>query len=297
MLPSTRQSKKSWPALERRAERIPSSRAWATRHRALTSGPSATSSATTHRVRCARPRSFCSSATRSRSVGGCSSSGAVPGGSPVTSDARGGDVLGIDISPSMIEYCRRRYPDLDFQVGDLADLGSLPDGSRELVIAEFNVLGVLDDLERKRVLRELHRILAADGLLLFSAHNLAFLPNVPRPAALVTRSRNPAQILWHLGRLPLRVRNHRRLGEARAPRGRLRARQRSGTRLPAPALLHRPRRAGQPARGGGLRAARVPGRRRSHVVPRRERCRVPGAALRGTCLRHALRANAVDRAL
>ena len=54
-------------------------------------------------------------------------------------------------------------------------------------------------------------MLADRGLLIFSAHNLAFLPNVPEPAALLTRSRNPARIAWNLGRLPLRLRNHRRL--------------------------------------------------------------------------------------
>jgi SAM-dependent methyltransferase len=125
--------------------------------------------------------------------------------------ARGGDVLGIDISSSMIDYCRRRYPDLEFQVGDLADLSARENGSRDVIVAEFNVLGVLDDVERKRVLREFHRVLAPEGLLLFSAHNLAYIPQIPAPVGLVIRSRNPARVLWNLGRLPLRVRNHRRV--------------------------------------------------------------------------------------
>ncbi len=127
--------------------------------------------------------------------------------------ARGGTVLGLDISPAMIDYCRRRYPELEFMVGDLADLSPLPDGSRELVIAEYNVLGVLDDGERRRTLGEIRRVLTDDGLLLFSSHNLAFLPHVPAPAGLLTRSRNPARIAWDLGRLPVRARNHRRLRE------------------------------------------------------------------------------------
>ena len=127
--------------------------------------------------------------------------------------SRGGDVLGVDISPGMVDYCRRRYPQLRFQVGDLADLSAFQDGSRDVVIAEFNVLGVLDDVERKRVLGELHRVLDDRGLLIFSAHNIAFIPNVPKPVALVTRSRNPARALWNLARLPLRERNHRRIGK------------------------------------------------------------------------------------
>jgi SAM-dependent methyltransferase len=127
--------------------------------------------------------------------------------------ARGGTVLGVDISPAMIDHCRRRYPHLGFQVGDLADLSALPNGSRDVVIAEFNVLGVLDDLERRRVLGDLRRILADGGLLIFSAHNSAFIPNVPKPVGLVTRSRDPARMLWNLARLPLRERNHRRVGK------------------------------------------------------------------------------------
>ncbi len=126
-------------------------------------------------------------------------------------DARGGDVLGIDISPAMIDYCRRRYPELQFQVGDLSDLSGLPDGSRDLVVAAYNVLGVFDDTERKGVLLEIRRVLVDGGLLIFSAHNLAFLPRVPRPVSLVTRSLNPARVAWNLGRLPVRARNHRRL--------------------------------------------------------------------------------------
>ena len=125
--------------------------------------------------------------------------------------ARGGEVLGIDISQAMVDYCRDRYPDLEFRLGDLSDLSALPDRSRDVVIAEFNVLGVLDDVQRKRVLREIHRVLSEDGLLLFSAHNLAYLPSIPRPVGLVTRSRDPVRMLWNLGRFPLRTRNHRRI--------------------------------------------------------------------------------------
>ena len=127
--------------------------------------------------------------------------------------ARGGEVLGIDISPDMVAYCRKHYPELEFQVGDLSDLSGLADESRDLVVAEFNVLGVLDDAGRRRALRELRRVLVDRGVLLFSAHNLAFVPNIPKPLALVTRSRNPARAIWNLGRLPRRTRNHRQMAK------------------------------------------------------------------------------------
>jgi SAM-dependent methyltransferase len=132
--------------------------------------------------------------------------------------ARGGDVLGIDVSPRMVAHCRTRFPELSFEVGDLAELAAFPDASRDVVVAAYNVLGVLDHDERLAVLRSLRRVLAPGGLLLFSAHNLAFLPRVPTPFGLVTRSRSPLRVAWNLARLPLRARNHRRLrgGEERA---------------------------------------------------------------------------------
>jgi SAM-dependent methyltransferase len=125
--------------------------------------------------------------------------------------ARGGDVLGVDISPAMVEYCEQLYPELSFAVMDLNDLRDLEDGSRELIVAEYNVLGVLDHAERQRVLVELRRILSDNGILLFSAHNHAFLPKIARPSQLVTRSKSPARSLWNLARLPQRMVNHRRL--------------------------------------------------------------------------------------
>lgn len=125
--------------------------------------------------------------------------------------ARGGEVLGIDISKAMIDYCRQHYSDITFEVGDVRELGRFADGSRDLIVAEFNILGVLDDGDRRHALRELNRILSPDGLLLFSAHNLAYLPRVATPPGLVARSRNPARVAWNLARLPQRLANHRHL--------------------------------------------------------------------------------------
>ena len=116
--------------------------------------------------------------------------------------ARGGEVLGIDISQDMVDYCRRRYPELEFRLGDLSDLSSLPDRSRDVIVAEFNVLGVLDDPERKRVLSDLHRVLSAGGLLLFSAHNLAFVPNVPSPVGLLEAVPRPDSCALEPGAAP-----------------------------------------------------------------------------------------------
>jgi SAM-dependent methyltransferase len=115
----------------------------------------------------------------------------------------------IDVSPAMVQACREAYPDATYDVRDLRDLGAFDDGSYDVVVAPFNVLSVLDDAERRRVLTELRRILAAGGLLLFSAHNRGFLPRLRPPAWIV--SRDWRTVLDRVTHLPARLRNHRRL--------------------------------------------------------------------------------------
>ena len=43
------------------------------------------------------------------------------------------------------------------------------------MLALDNVLDVFDDAERRRVLADLRALLAPDGLLIFSSHNLAYV--------------------------------------------------------------------------------------------------------------------------
>ena len=119
------------------------------------------------------------------------------------------DFHGLDISPLMVAHCSRAYRGGTFELGDLRDLSAYPSGSFDVVFASFNVLDVLDNDERVRVLEDLHRILGPDGLLMLSSHNLAFAPSIPKPATLA--SRHPLRIAKQLLRLPRRERNRRRL--------------------------------------------------------------------------------------
>jgi SAM-dependent methyltransferase len=125
--------------------------------------------------------------------------------------ARGARVTGIDVSEEMIEHARRLHPDQQFVVGDLRDLSRYADGRWDAIIASFNVLGVLDDEERRRVLGELADMLTADGVLYFSAHNRATLDQIRSPFALVRSAPNPIRALYALLRAPARTRNRRRL--------------------------------------------------------------------------------------
>ena len=96
-------------------------------------------------------------------------------------------VHGIDISEAMVEHCRGAYPKLTFTVGDLRDLGAVADGPYDAVVAGFNVLDILGDDERRRVLAELRGLLADGGLLIMSSHNRAYINTVRARARMFLR--------------------------------------------------------------------------------------------------------------
>jgi SAM-dependent methyltransferase len=121
----------------------------------------------------------------------------------------GQHVQGIDISPAMIAYCRQTYPAGDFSVRDLRHLSAFEEESLDVVVATNNVLDVLNDSERRRVLREITRVLRPGGLLTMSAHNRAFLPNLRLPTDL--RARNLLRMAGKLVLMPWRMRNRRHL--------------------------------------------------------------------------------------
>lgn len=81
------------------------------------------------------------------------------------------DVVGVDISPAMVEYCRSAFPRGTFVVGDLLDLSGYDSGRYDVVVAGANVLDVASHEERPHVVAELRRVLARDGVLYFSSHN------------------------------------------------------------------------------------------------------------------------------
>ncbi|MGI6874991.1 class I SAM-dependent methyltransferase [Amycolatopsis sp. 3B14] len=79
---------------------------------------------------------------------------------------RGAGVVGVDISPRMVELSRRRVPVGEFRVHDLAEpLDWLPDASVDRVLFALAVEYVDD---RVALLRELRRVLRPDGALVLS---------------------------------------------------------------------------------------------------------------------------------
>ena len=115
---------------------------------------------------------------------------------------------GFDISPYMIEHCRRQFTG-QFYEGDMRDLSAFEDHSFETILAVSNLFDAVSHIDRLQVLSEVRRVLQPGGLLLFSAHNWNF-SGIGQGPKLEWR-RNPItqlQLLIDFGRA---TSNHRRL--------------------------------------------------------------------------------------
>jgi SAM-dependent methyltransferase len=82
--------------------------------------------------------------------------------------ARGATVVGIDLSPGMIEVARQEQPQAEFRVGDLLDL---PAAEAEFgaVIAFYSVIHLVPG-ELPAALAEMYRVLRPGGLALIAFH-------------------------------------------------------------------------------------------------------------------------------
>ena len=135
----------------------------------------------------------------------------------------GREVYGVDLSPAMVDYCRRVYPEADVRTGDVGALAEVIEGPFDVIFAANNLLDVFDDSERRRTLEGFLALLAPEGRLIFSSHNLADLERAGAAAGSVGRwarggaalskllESPPADLARGAARIPRRVRNRRRL--------------------------------------------------------------------------------------
>jgi SAM-dependent methyltransferase len=82
---------------------------------------------------------------------------------------RGLAVTGVDISPVMVERARALHPALSFEVGTMTRLNA-GDGRWHALIAFYSIIHLTSDAEVGAALREFHRTLVDDGLLLVAVH-------------------------------------------------------------------------------------------------------------------------------
>jgi SAM-dependent methyltransferase len=91
--------------------------------------------------------------------------------------------LAIDYSEQMISACRKRFPGVEFEVMDAADMSEIPNSAFDVAVFSYNGIGYLHpDAVRQSCLREIHRILRPAGLFIFSLHNSRSLLERPRRA-------------------------------------------------------------------------------------------------------------------
>lgn len=87
-------------------------------------------------------------------------------------DQKGYDVIGVDLTRTLVERARSTFPNIDFLAGDAC---SLPFDDETFEYALFSYNGI-DDIapEEKRyeALREVRRVLKPGGVFSFSTHNL-----------------------------------------------------------------------------------------------------------------------------
>jgi SAM-dependent methyltransferase len=81
---------------------------------------------------------------------------------------RGLDVVGIDLSPRMVDVARRDNPGVHFRTGDMLDLGDAP-STYAGIIAFYSLIHV-PPASLPTALAEFRRVLTANGLLLLSFH-------------------------------------------------------------------------------------------------------------------------------
>ena len=83
-----------------------------------------------------------------------------------------GRYIGVDYASEMIAACRKKFPQLEFEVASAADLSRFGPSTFDAVVMAFNGIDyVIPNEIRFRALQEIYRVLNPGGILIFSSHN------------------------------------------------------------------------------------------------------------------------------
>lgn len=118
--------------------------------------------------------------------------------------------LGVDYTPAMVEVARRMRPGVHFEVMDARNLADVADGSCALVIFTHAGLDSLDHEGRAEALLEFRRVLAPDGVLVYSTLNRSgeFYQCGPGPVAPPGHRVGPYNAVRFAARAALRPGSH-----------------------------------------------------------------------------------------
>jgi ubiquinone/menaquinone biosynthesis C-methylase UbiE len=112
----------------------------------------------------------------------------------------GGHVVGIDLSPAMIDQARALAPNLEFRVGSMLAL-DVADGAFAGVVAAYSIVN-LDDADIAQACREIARVLEPFGVALVSFHIGAETVRPPElfgvPIEMDFHLLEPARVCAHL---------------------------------------------------------------------------------------------------
>lgn len=119
------------------------------------------------------------------------------------------EYVGSDVSPHMVAHCRRVFEEFPFVQADMRSLTPFGSGSFDTVFAVSNLFDAVSHEDRLRVLAEVRRVLAPQGLLIFSSHNREYIHAGAAPR--LEFHRNPlTQLRLFIDHLQARA-NHRRI--------------------------------------------------------------------------------------
>jgi SAM-dependent methyltransferase len=115
----------------------------------------------------------------------------------------------VDYSPAMVSRFRESFPEVPVALADMTDLHAFDDANFDFVLASNNVFDAVGHEDRLRTLREIHRLLRHDGILMFSTHNRDVRNVMQGPRLAV--SRNPITQLLFVAHWGISLFNHARL--------------------------------------------------------------------------------------
>lgn len=99
---------------------------------------------------------------------------------------RGYHVVGIDVSPRMIETARREHPAIDFRLMSATDL-EFKNESFDYALFSFNGIDyVYPEARRQKALAEIFRVLKPGGRLILTSHNRIAMLTHPRLSSVKT---------------------------------------------------------------------------------------------------------------